>query len=92
VAGDLVREHHSEGGNTIVGRKGWDLTGVMLSVWRWPVAAQWRGDDLGDAVRWLLAAVDGSSSGMVSHPVLRPKPDAHHMYAQDQVVIHTTRM
>jgi hypothetical protein len=23
---------------------------------------------------------------------LRPKPDAHHMYAQDQVVIHTVRM
>jgi Glu-tRNA(Gln) amidotransferase subunit E-like FAD-binding protein len=23
---------------------------------------------------------------------LRPKPDAHRMYAQDQVVIHTTRM
>jgi hypothetical protein len=28
----------------------------------------------------------------VSHPVLRPKPDAHRMYAQDQVVIHTVRM
>jgi hypothetical protein len=25
----------------------------------------------------------------MSHPVLRPKPDAHRMYAQDQVVIHT---
>jgi hypothetical protein len=24
--------------------------------------------------------------------ILRPKPDAHHMYAQDQVVIHTARM
>jgi hypothetical protein len=23
---------------------------------------------------------------------LRPKPDAHRMYAQDQVVIHTVRM
>jgi hypothetical protein len=23
---------------------------------------------------------------------LRPKPDAHHMYAQDQVVIHMVRM
>jgi hypothetical protein len=23
---------------------------------------------------------------------LRPKPDAHHMYAQDQVAIHTVRM
>jgi Glu-tRNA(Gln) amidotransferase subunit E-like FAD-binding protein len=23
---------------------------------------------------------------------LRPKPDAHRMYAQDQVVIHTARM
>jgi hypothetical protein len=29
---------------------------------------------------------------MVSHLVLRPKSDAHHMYAQDEVVIHTTRM
>jgi hypothetical protein len=29
---------------------------------------------------------------VVSHPVLRPKSDAHRMYAQDQVVIHTTRM
>jgi hypothetical protein len=25
----------------------------------------------------------------MSHLVLRPKPDAYHMYAQDQVVIHT---
>jgi Glu-tRNA(Gln) amidotransferase subunit E-like FAD-binding protein len=23
---------------------------------------------------------------------LRPKPDAHRMYAQDQVLIHTVRM
>jgi hypothetical protein len=29
---------------------------------------------------------------LVSHPALRSKPDAHHMYAQDQVIIHTTRM
>jgi hypothetical protein len=28
----------------------------------------------------------------LSHPVLRPKPDAHRMYAQDQVVIHMGRM
>jgi hypothetical protein len=28
----------------------------------------------------------------VSHPVLRPKSDAHRMYAQDQVAIHTARM
>jgi hypothetical protein len=28
----------------------------------------------------------------MSHPVLRPKPDAHRMYAQDQVVKHTARM
>jgi hypothetical protein len=28
----------------------------------------------------------------LSHPVLRLKPDAHRMYAQDQVVIHTARM
>jgi hypothetical protein len=31
-------------------------------------------------------------SGLVSHPVLRPKPDDHRMYAQDQVVIHTARI
>jgi hypothetical protein len=43
--------------------------------------------------------------GVVTHPVshgargvmchtqfLRPKPDAHRMYAQDQIVIHTVRM
>jgi hypothetical protein len=30
--------------------------------------------------------------GVVSHAVLRPKLDAHRMYAQDQVVIHTVRM
>jgi hypothetical protein len=29
---------------------------------------------------------------LLSHPVLRPKADAHRMYAQDQVVIHTARM
>jgi hypothetical protein len=28
----------------------------------------------------------------VSHPVFKAKPDAHRMYAQDQVVIHTVRM
>jgi hypothetical protein len=28
----------------------------------------------------------------LSHPVLKPKPDAHRMYVQDQVVIYTTRM
>jgi hypothetical protein len=28
----------------------------------------------------------------LSHPVLRPKPGAHRMYAQDHVVIHTARM
>jgi hypothetical protein len=28
----------------------------------------------------------------LSHPVLRPKPDVHRMYAQYQVVIHTARM
>jgi hypothetical protein len=27
-----------------------------------------------------------------SHPVLRSKLGAHHMYAQDQVIIHTTRI
>jgi hypothetical protein len=47
----------------------------------------------------------GSSGPTVCHPgpsthllaqchtrFLRPKPDAHRMYAQDQVVIHTVRM
>jgi hypothetical protein len=29
---------------------------------------------------------------MLSHPVLWSKPDAHRMYAQDQVVIHMARM
>jgi hypothetical protein len=33
-----------------------------------------------------------SDDGDMSHPILRPKPDAHRMYAQDQVVIHTARM
>jgi hypothetical protein len=33
-----------------------------------------------------------SSEWQVSHPVLRPRPDAHRMYARDQVVIHTARM
>jgi hypothetical protein len=28
----------------------------------------------------------------MSHPVLRPKPVAQRLYAQDQVVIHTARM
>jgi hypothetical protein len=28
----------------------------------------------------------------VSHPDLGPKPDAHRIYAQDQVIIHTARM
>jgi hypothetical protein len=64
VAGELVGEHRSEGGDTIVGRKGQELTRVMLSAWRWPVAARWRGDDLGGAVRWPLPVVDGSSSGV----------------------------
>jgi hypothetical protein len=30
--------------------------------------------------------------GYMSHLILRSKPDAHRMYAQDQVIIHTTRM
>jgi hypothetical protein len=28
----------------------------------------------------------------MSHPVLRPKPDVHRMYAQEQFVIHTARI
>jgi hypothetical protein len=43
-------------------------------------------DLLGDAE--LMAR----SGGSVSHPVLRPKLDAHRMYAQYQVVIHMTRI
>jgi hypothetical protein len=40
-----------------------------------------------------FSPTDGpEDGGKLSHPVLRPKPDAHHMYAQDQVVIHMTRM
>jgi hypothetical protein len=35
---------------------------------------------------------NSSKIAKLSHPVLRPKPDAHHMYAQDQVVIHMARM
>jgi hypothetical protein len=33
-----------------------------------------------------------TTTSRVSHQVLRPKLDAHCMYAQDQVVIHTARM
>jgi hypothetical protein len=29
---------------------------------------------------------------VLSHPVLRPKPDAHRIYVQDQIVIDTARM
>jgi hypothetical protein len=28
----------------------------------------------------------------VSHPILRPKSDALHMYAHEQFIIHTTRI
>jgi hypothetical protein len=52
-------------GNTFVGREGRELTGVMLSRWRWPAMARWRGDDIGGTVRWLLVAADGSSRGVV---------------------------
>jgi hypothetical protein len=31
----------------------------------------------------------GQSGGLLSHQVLRSKPDAHCICAQDQVVIHT---
>jgi hypothetical protein len=36
-----------------------------LSTWGWPAAPLRRGDNAGGAVRWLLATVDGSSSGVV---------------------------
>jgi hypothetical protein len=38
-------------------------------------------------MRFLLRGV-----GLCHTQFLRPKPDAHRMYAQDQVVIHTVRM
>jgi hypothetical protein len=34
----------------------------------------------------------GSEDHLLPHLVLRPKPDAYRMYAQDQVVIHTAKM
>jgi hypothetical protein len=34
----------------------------------------------------------GRARIVVSHLVLRSKPDAHRIYAQDQVVIHTVRI
>jgi hypothetical protein len=34
----------------------------------------------------------GFESAWCHSRFLRPKPDAHRMYAQDQVVIHTVRM
>jgi hypothetical protein len=39
-----------------------------------------------------VVAMVATRAVVVSHPVLRPKPNAHRMYAQDQVVIHTARM
>jgi hypothetical protein len=32
------------------------------------------------------------SDTILSHLILRSKPDAHRMYAQDQVVIHVAKM
>jgi hypothetical protein len=32
------------------------------------------------------------SDAILSHPILRPKPDAHRMCAQDQDFTHTTRI
>jgi Glu-tRNA(Gln) amidotransferase subunit E-like FAD-binding protein len=40
-----------------------------------------------------LALQAGPMGETICHTrFLRPKPDAHRMYAQDQVVIHTVRM
>jgi hypothetical protein len=43
---------------------------------------------------WFLleSAMDRFLGVDLSHLVLRPKPNAHRMYVQDQVVIHTARM
>jgi hypothetical protein len=40
---------------------------------------------------WSKAAASASSNKRVT-PGFKAKPDAHRMYAQDQVVIHTVRM
>jgi Glu-tRNA(Gln) amidotransferase subunit E-like FAD-binding protein len=40
----------------------------------------------------LLPQLLAPGVGMCHTRFLRPKPDAHRMYAQDQVVIHTVRM
>jgi hypothetical protein len=45
---------------------------------------------IGDRQRWTCRR--GRTTDTMSHLVLRPKPDAHRMYAQDQGVIHTVRM
>jgi hypothetical protein len=42
--------------------------------------------------RWLVGGIRPASEGNCHTRFLRPKPDAHRMYAQDQVVIHTVRM
>jgi hypothetical protein len=58
------------------------------------------------ALHCLLASHQGSQSGVIPNsrvsmlvvllstvtPGFKAKPDAHRMYAQDQVVIHTVRM
>jgi hypothetical protein len=51
--------------------------------WRMKVRIEW----------WPSMASQPKIGGRpVSHPIFKAKPDAHRMYAQDQVVIHTVRM
>jgi hypothetical protein len=38
------------------------------------------------------AQLRGMARAHLSHPVLRPKSDAHHMYAQEKFVIYTGRI
>jgi hypothetical protein len=44
-----------------------------------------------DFILYVLYIIQGHYS-LVSHPVLRSKPDVDHMYAQDEVVKHMAKM
>jgi hypothetical protein len=55
--------------------------------------AQYRQKSYADERRRDLSFEIGDFTDLKCHTrFLRPKPDAHRMYAQDQVVIHTVRM
>jgi hypothetical protein len=41
---------------------------------------------------WVIVDCLTKSAHLCHTRFLRPKPDAHRMYAQDQIVIHTVRM